>query len=462
MNLNSMSAHPMRFLFFIALMVSLSCNSLRAQSFISGTLRGYSNNTLSLSLIRGDVHKPLDSLMTDAEGGFTFQMPKTAIQGMYVLKTHDGQSLKLIYLGQAVRLISNGLGEKDQVEFLQSPDNTLWHNYLTLDYQVTYQQELLKPILNDYPNETEFYGQATAEYKRLQLTLRAAAEKMMADNPNLWASRLIRTDLTPSLDLSKSFEEQREEVKKQFFSSTDFSDTTLIYTDVLNRKLIEYIALYQRPGMNMAETQLAFIRALDVITREAAVDNRMYSFVIEYLLRGFSKMGLNAVTDFLGNLPHFDRSCMEPEVARQFEQAILPYQKVVTGVVAPQINAKDIFGKPFNLNRLESERTLILFWSTSCPHCLELLPLLKDFADQHKLKVVSIILSPDDAVLHSIIDTYKLDWVHIRADQEWESQLVADYVIYATPTMFLLGPDKKILCKPINFTELKDCLLQEH
>jgi len=86
-------------------------------------------------------------------------------------------------------------------------------------------------------------------------------------------------------------------------------------------------------------------------------------------------------------------------------------------------------------------------------------PQLKDFADRNKLTVVSIILSPDDAVLHTFIDTYKLDWVHIRADREWESQLVADYVIYATPTMFLLGPDKKILCKPINFTELKDCFL---
>jgi hypothetical protein len=40
----------------------------------------------------------------------------------------------------------------------------------------------------------------------------------------------------------------------------------------------------------------------------------------------------------------------------------------------------------------------------------------------------------------------------------WESRAVMDYYIYATPTMFLLNKDRKIIGKPLTVDELKGLL----
>lgn len=431
--------------------------NLSAQFTLSGTIRNYSQQKLILNQMKGDRQIPIDSIVSNQEGEFQFVFDRDILPGMYVLKTETGQSIRLIYNFQDVRFVSGGFSEEDYVEFIESPENELWYSYFFKKNITQYQQDLLKPLLVQYPEDTDFYQAVKEEYLLLQRELHNHAEEIISENPNMLVTRYIRTDLTPPINLDHSFDEQRKYLKAHFFDHVDFTDEALLQSDILSRKFIDYLAMYQQQGMGMAEVQMNFIRAVDIILQESSVNAQVYVFAVTYLIEGFSRMGLNAVTDFLSSLPHLNPGCMEPETVEELELAINPYRKIVVGTSAPEIIENDIDGNIFALSDNENKQQLIVFWSTSCPYCLELLPDLKKFEAAHpETSIVSIILSPDTNELREIIKNEQLNWIHIAPDGGWQSKVVDDYMVYATPTMILLDKDGKISFKPTSFHELQE------
>ncbi len=443
-----------KLLIFIVLL--LNSLSLHAQHSLSGTIRGYGFQQLYLAQVAGDRQILLDSTKTNVEGAFTMHFPDKTLPGMYVLKTQRGQSIKLIYNMNDIRFVSGGLGDEDVVEFIESPDNELWYQYFFHSNMTQYLQEMLKPLLVQYPDDTPFYIALQQEFERLQDELHNKAATIISENPYTLAARYIQYDLAPKIDLTKSFDEQREALKNSFFTRIDFNDDALLRSDILNRKFIDFISMHQHQGMGMAELQLSFIRAVDVILLESAVSPEAYIFAINYLVEGFSRMGLNAVVDFISSLPHLNPGCMEPEHIEQLEKSIAPFRKIAVGTKAPDISAEDIAGNPFRLSALSGKKTLLVFWSVGCPFCIELLPDLKAYQKKHpEIHIVSVIIGHDNKELRDLIQKEQLDWVHIVPRDAWKSKTVEDYHVYATPTMFLIDENRQILLKPFNYEELE-------
>jgi thiol-disulfide isomerase/thioredoxin len=438
------------------LLIGMAYKTSSAQHALSGTIRTYQNEKLILTQLRGEKQIAVDSVITDSSGAFSMAFKEQHLPGMFVLQTTEGQSIKLIYNNEDIRFVSGGFGDEDVVEFIESPENELWYEYYFLRNSTQYQQELLKPLLVQYPDEGEFFTAVIAEYDRLQNEMHDYVESTRASNPYSLAVRYMQYDLSPKIDLNKSFNEQRAELKKHFFDAIDFNDDALLRSDILNRKFIDYLSMYQQQGQDMAEVQLAFMQAVDVILSESAISPDAYVFAVTFLIEGFSRMGLNAVSDFISGLPHLNPGCMEPETIENLELSIAPYRKIAVGVQAPSISTNDLDGNPFELESLRGKNTLVVFWSTSCPFCIDLLPQLKAYQSDHpQTEIVSIILSPDNNELRNIIKDEKLDWIHISPRESWQSKIVNDYLVYATPTMILLDKDHRIVLKPNNYEELK-------
>lgn len=435
---------------------TLSSNSAFTQNTISGTIQGYNNKTISLLMIRGDQKLPIDSIKTNNEGHFSINPRWNLIPGMYLLRTAEGNSIRILYNNEEIRLVSGGADDASVVDFIQSEENKLWYDYFIFKSETQYMQDLLKPIMQQYPQNELFYKQTREEYNKLQNKLHEKANEIISRHPETMAARFIKTDLSPIIDTELSFDQQRIQLKKDFFNNTDFSDTLLIQSDILSRKMIDFLSLYQRPNMSMPELQLEFIRGLDAILKLASVENKMYLFVIEYFIEGFYRMGLTGVSDYLSTLPNLNGDCMDVETLMQIEQIVGPHRKIINGSDAPDIVSFDIDGNPFDLKKLSNTKTIIVFWSMTCPHCLELLPELKQFGKENpEVAIVSIIMSPVNNTLKSHIDQEELNWIHIADGKGWESPIIESYMIFGTPTLFLLDADKKIQSKPSGMAELK-------
>jgi hypothetical protein len=311
--------------------------ALIAQHQITGTIAGYANRKLFLEAYQGENLFPVDTAKTNEEGAFDFD--ETLESGLYRLSLAAGQSVQLVIDGSPVQFVWNNYQQNRQIQFINSPANQMWNDYQLLRDETFFLQDLLKPVIRDYERETRFYRLAVKEFDSLQLQMESKVDAWIHQYPESLAANYIKTDMRPALDLTSSFKSQREKLKQHFFDHTDFRDTLLIRSNILTRKMIDFLSLFQAEEESMQAIQFEFIKGLDVLFEKAAVESKMYVFVLDYLIEGFAQLGLPAVTDYISSLPHFDQVCMETETYIEIEQIVGPYRSTVLGALAPDLKS---------------------------------------------------------------------------------------------------------------------------
>ena len=89
----------------------------------------------------------------------------------------------------------------------------------------------------------------------------------------------------------------------------------------------------------------------------------------------------------------------------------------------------------------------------------DLLPQLNEFGKANKkIEILAISLDNKHEDWIKFIEDNKLELININDPNGWDGTAASDYYIYATPTMFLLDREKKIIGKPITYKELEKFL----
>ncbi len=104
---------------------------------------------------------------------------------------------------------------------------------------------------------------------------------------------------------------------------------------------------------------------------------------------------------------------------------------------------------PDKLSDIRSSHILIVFGASWCPKCTEELPEIAKNYDQWKKQGVEVIyISLDeDKEGHSSF-TKPFPFMSMCDYKKWDSEIVNDYYVFATPTMYLLDSQRKILLRP--------------
>ena len=72
---------------------------------------------------------------------------------MYELKIQDGFRIPLIYNHENIRFVSDAPDEEGAVRFIESDENKVWHEYIVAKTRTKALQDVLKPVLQQYPPE---------------------------------------------------------------------------------------------------------------------------------------------------------------------------------------------------------------------------------------------------------------------------------------------------------------------
>jgi thiol-disulfide isomerase/thioredoxin len=130
------------------------------------------------------------------------------------------------------------------------------------------------------------------------------------------------------------------------------------------------------------------------------------------------------------------------------------YQRLRIGAPAPEIKWSS-GSEMHSLGDLpESENYLLVFWSSTCSHCLNELPKLHTALMQNqKFSVLAIGLEEDDSNWKKEAARFP-NFKHAISLGKWESEYAGLYAIQQTPTYLVLDKDKKILAKPVDYEDL--------
>lgn len=429
------------------------------QHTINGTIAGLQNQDVYLLQITGDNRKIVDTANTDLTGSFEMTLHENFPIGLYAVVAGPKQMIELVYNNEDIRFVTSGKNPESNVQVVESVENLVYYNYLTVKGMDLYKLDLLDPVIENYPKDDDFYQITLNKVKELQQEITDRANQLTEENPNLLVSHFIKVDQPVFADPEASSDQQKLYLKKHYFDNTDFTDTLLMHSNILTSKIVAYLGLYQEKGMTQEQMEDQLLVAVDTVLEKAFVDQQMYEYVMNFLLKGFDAIGFERGLEYLADHSMLSELCVNSDRKAELENKLELIKRLAIGQPAPGFEAKDVVnGNPVKLSDIKADRTVLVFWASWCPHCDDMLPKLKamyDQMDHNKVKIVGISIDESKDDLMAAIKTRGYNWINIGELKGWDGPIVEEYGISATPTMFVLDANKTIIGKPLELDELK-------
>lgn len=419
---------------------------------ISGQFSDHQSKTVYLAEILGDKTQGIDSTLTTSEGKFEFTFTDSTPIGMYRIYTQKGGFLDLIFNKENISFSSTADKTAENVQIIESLENKLYYDYLKKRNYDQYRLEVLQPVVSYYPFSDPFYPQLRTEFSNIQEGLDQYIQSIVSNYSESYVAKILRIDRKPIIEGSMSPGMQKVYLRQHYFDGKSFNEPDLLRSNTYSGSILNYLALYQDNEMSKEDLEREFMIAVDSIMINSSENVRVNEFIAEYLIDGFEQFGFYKVMTHVAESIIIDESCENPELKQRVETL----KKLVPGKPAPDIKSFLLDGKNFNLRSISKKLTLVLFWSSECPHCSALLPELHEFYKQNKgqIEIVAISIDTSSATLKDYLKDLNYEWINVSDYKGWDGKAPLDYGIFTTPNMFLLDANKTILTHPASILDI--------
>ena len=437
-------------------------------------------NKIYLASIYGHHQHVIDSAAINQEGSFQFRFTEKYPAGIYrvilgqtpkaAFQNEAPQSILIIFKDENTELSTNFNYPVDSMQVSVGTENKMYYEYLKKKKQYNQKLGLLEQMIRFYPSTDNFYSGVLKQYNVVQNELTKYAVNLIQKYPNAYFIKIVRAEQYPFLDAVLTDEMRFKELKNKFFNPSDFQDTMLLYSNVLSDKIIAYINLYRSSQYIEQQQTDEFIQAANnLLTIAKAGHPKVYHYTLDYVIEGFNEIKQDAVLAYISDNFMVINSCgIEDEKLKQILQKTVDYKRTAIGAAAPEIifSSSISFGEGLGarskLSDIHSDYILIVFWASWCPHCTEEVPKIKkvieEFQKQHQdksLAAVFVSIDKEEKPWKDYIENNKLSgFINLCELKGWNGEIGKSYNLNATPTLFLLDKNKKIIAKPINAEQL--------
>jgi len=440
---------------------ALSCP---AQSYIlRGSIQYAGDGTIYLASYYGDSFRVIDSTLA-AAGTFQFILSGQDPAGVYRLIFSEirdevyteNRFVEFIFNREdlVIHVTPGDLGPMPH--FDQSEENRIYSEFVLeqLEYEAGLMEtiEVMSPARPGHP----VYEAAARYYETLQSDRLRYMDSVIAQHPDLYATRIIRAFRTPVIPGKLSGEERIDTLQQLFFSISPISDRELLYAPVYTFRIVDFLALYRSATLNRQEQEQAFIEAVDQVMVNVTGNGELREFVVDFLYGGFELLGMEKVIDHIA-MNYMDEAC-ESDVSEMVRERKEAYRMLDEGAVAPDFVVRDMDGRNVVLSELGHPYVLVVFWASTCGHCREVMPELHRWYLQENdpdLEVVAVSIDTSRQQLDQYLAEEPMSWITAWEPLGWTGKVASDYHIYATPSMLLLNQERMILDKLFNFRQFR-------
>lgn len=424
-------------------------------------IRKNSTETIAyLYSLRGETVDLVDSVKTSSPGIFSFG-GSDLHPGFYRLKFQQTGGLDFVFDRENVEMIVDEKISPDSIDVIQSESNRLYLEFIRLTKNYKIKSELLRLVLHSYPEKDSYYNLTLKELDRLQEDYLFFVNVTAQKNEDLFIAKYIRSAGLPVIPVNIPRDSSLAYLKTHALDNINFYSKELIYSDLFSSRTIEYLTYFRNPRLPLELLEKEFNKAIDSILNRAKVNEVVYSHIVEYLIEGFKKFGFENVLDYIvNNYVIKDGLCLDEKVGSSTQRMINQNKFLAVGTIAPNISLPGLTGEITDLSKIDG-RVLLIFYSSKCPHCKTLLPEINSISDELKKKritALAVSLDTDKEEWTKFAEIYSPDLINLSDLNGWESKVALDYFIYATPSMFFIGDDGKIIAKPTTLASFRKFL----
>jgi thiol-disulfide isomerase/thioredoxin len=187
----------------------------------------------------------------------------------------------------------------------------------------------------------------------------------------------------------------------------------------------------------------------DKIQNDTALKTRFYeNLITEYLARDNAIMAQHVLIKYEQLAPEFKNKAFLAKTKDELKTAV--------GSQAPEITWKENETQK-SLSALTGyDYYVIAFFSSTCSHCQEEMPIFHDFIlGINNLKVIAIGLEDENsfASYNTMTENFP-EFINVMETDKWESKLAKSFGISAVPSFYVLDNEKTIIAKPDDVEEI--------
>jgi peroxiredoxin len=129
------------------------------------------------------------------------------------------------------------------------------------------------------------------------------------------------------------------------------------------------------------------------------------------------------------------------------------------GSIAPDFEVKTVDDKPVKLSECAGKFVLLDFWAVWCGPCVAETPHLKEtyeaFKNDSRFRMIGLSLDPISKTPRDYARKNELGWTMGFLGEWSKAELPGKYGVEGIPSIFLIGPDGKILARDLRGDAIK-------
>lgn len=462
------------FTFLSLFIAALSTFSQENDFNISVTVKGMENQNGILAYYYGDKKYIKDTLKFDNKGMATIKGKKNIASGVYLIAfpSMKFNSFDVIIKETAFSISTDTANFIKNAVVKNSTENKQMFEDMHYMMPLGLKNDSLQKLLKTLDKNTDEYKAITKQIESISKEIISHRKSMVKKYPNTFYSKLMKVMLDIEVPESPKKENGAKVdsffsfhyLQNHYFDYIDFADSGFIRSPIFHGKLLKYLETYTFPQTD------SIIKSIELILGKAKVNSEMFQYCLNEIFMKYAKseiMGHDAIYVYLADNYYLngktwwatEKSLTE---LRDRVEAIRP---TLLGKIAPNFSVQDTSGKSHNFHDFVSKNkySVLVFWNSDCGHCQKEIPLLnKIYADSLKalgVRVFAVSTEQTDSTFRAFVaKNCNPDWVSC-ADMRGVSAFRREYDIIATPKVFIVNQDYKIIAKSIPVDNMVDFIL---
>jgi hypothetical protein len=464
----------MRFIKTIVLLLFVGFGTATAQHDISFRIEGLQpGEECILAHYYADQNRIIDTSTVNELGDVIFRGPDKLLNGVYIVVLPKKSYVEFVV-------------PNDDQEFEISFDTTLSPSTKSvkgsLDNQVFFEFDKFamgpgrkkRDLISEFKNcmSQECKDKLRAQIKEVDAEVDAKRKHLVETYNTTFTSKLLRAVI--DVEIPEEIKKDTTDIRYEYFrdhywDNIDLTDDGMLRTPVFKGKLEYYI------GKLIVQHPDTLIPAIDELCSriEKAGAMELYKYVVWWNTNHHEEskiMCMDKVLHHMAQNYYCAGKCYWADsalTAKMCEHAgkIGP---TVCGAISPNMDLVDTtFARNYELHKINSPVTVVVFWDHTCGHCKKEIPKLKLMYDSMKergVEVYSVYTQADWEGWKEYIRANGLSWLNVM-DAFNKATYREDYNIISTPQVYMLDHNKMIRFKnppADNVGRIAEIMLEEY
>jgi thiol-disulfide isomerase/thioredoxin len=428
-------------LYFIVLQASAQNSNL-----LKGSFSAAKETEIRLMGYTGTKDTLLAQTKTDTLGNFQLDYPQK-YKGAATLQVKEMTNLIVLLNNENFEIKWADFKDFTALQFTNTRENEAFQQAFTINMDA--QKKLagltyLLPLYKMDPTKKEWTAQLEQEIANENNRFQAYLNKL----PHTSYAKMYLTYRAVLQKLQKENKTQVEATEAEAaFLALDFNDESLFYSGLAK----ELFDAYLKQTFTLQEEALVVSKLnafSDVLKKSSQGNTKALNQYSEYLMKEYEKFGLIACAEHLALSLLDDNKCIiNDKTLPILEQ----YKKMAIGNKAADM----VFSAGLKYNKLSeipAKYKVVVFGASWCDACKNEMPQFKDYAALFKTtydaEIVFVSLDTDKEKYNAYIRD--LPFINTCDYMGWGSTNVKNYYVFATPSIFVLNAENKIVAKPID------------